>query len=99
MSVGFVRGEPARDEREQFERLPAVTGGTFHGPGHDSRWGMNVNVVTAIRDLIDEFRQSYVIQYRPENVSAGGWHDVVVRVKGVDSRGVRARAGYFDTGR
>ena len=95
-SFGFVRGEPTRDERERFERLPALTGGTFHGPGHDSRWGINVNVVAAVRDLIDEFRQSYVIQYRPQNVSPGGWHDVVVGVKGVDPRGVRTRAGYFD---
>jgi hypothetical protein len=83
-------------EGELFETLPALTGGAFHGPG---RWGRNVNVVAAIRDLIAEFRQSYVIQYTPRGVPPAGWHDVVVRVKGVDPAGVRTRAGYFDTAR
>jgi len=84
-------------ELESFERLPTLTGGAFHGPGHDSRWGRNLNAVAAVRDLIEEFRQSYVVQYTPRNVASGGWHDVVVRIKGFDPKGVRARAGYFDT--
>jgi VWFA-related protein len=86
--------QPTRQERDLFETLPALTGGAFHGPG---RWGGNVNVVAAIRDLIDEFRQSYVVQYIPRDVEPGGWHDIAVRVRGVDQRGVRTRAGYFDT--
>ena len=86
----------SRQETELFETLPALTGGAFHGPG---RWGRNVNAVDRIRDVIAEFRQSYVIQYTPRDVAPGGWHEVVVRVKGVDRDGVRTRAGYFGTDR
>ena len=90
-----MREEPTSQERDVLESLPALTGGAFHGPSLDKRNGRNINVVATIRDVIEEFRQSYVIQYTPRNVAAGGWHDVVVRVKGVDQKGVRTRAGYF----
>lgn len=92
---GFTRGEPTKPERELFEGLAPLTGGAFHGPRHDSLTGLNVDVLDTVRDVFEEFRQSYVVQYQPRDVPAGGWHDVAVRVKGVDARGVRARAGYF----
>ena len=73
------------------------TGGRFHGSSADSLLGAKpgVNVIETVRAVFEEFRQSYVIQYQPRDVPAGGWHDVVIRVKGVDPSGVRARAGYF----
>lgn len=44
-------------------------------------------------DILDEFRQRYVLSYTPQGVSASGWHPLSIRVK---SRGatVRARLGY-----
>jgi VWFA-related protein len=43
--------------------------------------------------ILDEFRQRYVLAFRPQAVAKGGWHRLEVLVKGrpVD---VRARAGY-----
>lgn len=81
LSPGFVRPDPTTAELELFERLPALMGGAFHGPGNRTPSGRNIDAVTAIRGAIDEFRQSYVIQYTPRNVAAGGWHDVIVLVK------------------
>jgi hypothetical protein len=96
-SPTFRRYQPTKPEMELFESLPALTGGVFHGPPPLISWfGININAVAAIREAIEEFRQSYVIQYTPRDVASGVWHDVVVRVKGIDPRGVRSRAGYFD---
>jgi hypothetical protein len=92
---GFIRDIPTEQELKLFDGLPALTGGTYQGPSRGLFAG-NVNVVDAIRQAIEEFRQSYVIQYTPREVAPGGWHDVVVLVKGVDPRGVRTRAGYTD---
>jgi hypothetical protein len=93
---GFIRDVPTEQELKLFEGLPVLTGGTYQGPGSWGPFARNVNVVDAIRQAIEEFRQSYVIQYTPRDVAPGGWHDVAVRVKGVDPRGVRTRAGYTD---
>jgi hypothetical protein len=92
----FRRYQPTRQEMELFESLPALTGGVLHGPRQTSWLGININAVAAIREVIEEFRQSYVVQYTPRDVASGVWHDVVVRVTGIDPRGVRTRAGYFD---
>ena len=44
--------------------------------------------------ILEEFRQRYLLSYTPTGVSKPGWHKIEVRVK---RRGVstRARAGYF----
>jgi hypothetical protein len=47
----------------------------------------------AFRQAIDEFRQSYVLRYRPQGVEDGGWHQIDVSVKG-GAYDVRARRGY-----
>ena len=82
---------------ELLARLPAVTGGALHLPRYDAITGA-INAVRSIREVLDEFRQSYVIQYTPRNVTTGSWHTVVVRVKDIEQRNVRSRAGYFDAG-
>ncbi len=47
-----------------------------------------------LMQILQEFRQRYVISYTPRGVSGDGWHALQVRVKG---RGfaVRARPGYL----
>ena len=45
-------------------------------------------------DVLDEFRQRYLVSYTPRGVSKGGWHRLEVRVRGHNAT-VKARAGYF----
>lgn len=44
--------------------------------------------------IIEEFRQRYVLSYRPNGVSAEGWHQLTVRVRGRRAT-VQARPGYL----
>jgi len=50
-------------------------------------------VSAAFVRILDEFRQRYLVSFSPENVAAGGWHPLTVRVK-IRNVDVRARAGY-----
>jgi VWFA-related protein len=45
-------------------------------------------------EVLDEFRQRYLLSYSPSGVSQQGWHQLTVRVKGRDAT-VRARPGYM----
>jgi len=45
-------------------------------------------------EVLDEFRQRYLLSYSPAGVSRDGWHTLTVRVKG-RSAAVRARPGYL----
>jgi VWFA-related protein len=44
-------------------------------------------------EVLDEFRQRYLVSYSPAGVPQAGWHQVTVRVKGRNAA-VRARPGY-----
>jgi Ca-activated chloride channel family protein len=45
-------------------------------------------------EVLEEFRQRYLVSYSPSGVSHDGWHELTVRVKG-RSATVRARPGYL----
>ena len=45
-------------------------------------------------EVLDEFRQRYLVSYSPAGVSQEGWHELTVRVKGRNLT-VRARPGYL----
>jgi VWFA-related protein len=45
-------------------------------------------------EVLDEFRQRYLLSYSPAGVSRDGWHTLTVRVKGRNAA-VRARPGYL----
>lgn len=45
------------------------------------------------REVLEDFRTSYVLSYVPRGVSRAGWHEVVVRTKN-GRHTVRARKGY-----
>jgi Ca-activated chloride channel family protein len=49
---------------------------------------------TIFRQVLEEFRQRYVVSYSPAGVQTAGWHTLTVRVK---TRGaaVKARPGYL----
>jgi Ca-activated chloride channel family protein len=51
------------------------------------------SVSSAFVQVLDEFRQRYLVSFSPANVPAGGWHPLTVRVKNRRAD-VRARAGY-----
>jgi hypothetical protein len=44
--------------------------------------------------IIEDYRTSYLLRYRPRDVPAPGWHDVGVRVIRPGKFDVRARKGY-----
>jgi len=49
--------------------------------------------VDGFKEVLDDFRSSYLLRYTPHGVTGGGWHAIDVRVSrpGVT---VRARKGY-----
>lgn len=48
----------------------------------------------AFAEILSESRSRYLLSYRPTGVPAGGWHDLIVRVRGGKGE-VRARPGYL----
>jgi len=63
------------------------------GDSHRSRFGDPA--VRTFAQILDEFRQSYVLRYSPQGVPAGGWHAVAVAVPGQPALTIKARSGYF----
>ena len=68
------------------------TGGELHT---QSRFFRGASIARAFRTIFDDFRQSYVLRYSPERVSAKGWHAIVVKVPKIKDATVRARQGYY----
>jgi hypothetical protein len=91
----FRRGAIAIGEWKLMLDTAVVTGGNYHGGSYDHMGGSTSDAVGVFRDIFEEFRQSYVVHYQARGVPAKGWHELMVRVKGVDAKGVRARKGYF----
>jgi hypothetical protein len=48
----------------------------------------------ALASIIADFRSSYVLRFTPRGVTAGGWHELRVKVTRPGSFAVRARKGY-----
>jgi hypothetical protein len=67
------------------------TGGELRGRG---LFG-DADPVSAFKRVFQEFRQSYVLRYAPENVERDGWHELSVTVSGEPNAIVRARRGYY----
>ena len=63
------------------------------GDSHRSRFGDPA--VRTFAQILDEFRQSYMLRYSPQGVTTGGWHAVVVQVPAQPVLTVKARSGYF----
>ena len=53
------------------------------------------DIGAAFLQILDEFRQRYLISYTPRGVTRDGWHAVTVRVKGRGGLKVKARPGYW----
>ena len=63
------------------------------GDSHRSRLGDAA--VRTFAQILDEFRQSYVLRYSPNGVTGNGWHAVTVQVPAQPALTVKARSGYF----
>jgi VWFA-related protein len=50
----------------------------------------------AFAEILDESRERYLLSYTPTGVRPGGWHEIVVRVRGRRAD-VHARPGYLAT--
>jgi VWFA-related protein len=56
--------------------------------------GLEDSISAAFRDVLDDYRRSYLLRYTPQGVPREGWHDIVVRVKKPGAYEVRARRGW-----
>lgn len=71
-----------------FNTMDAVvrqTGGTLQRAA---------NAAEALRDIVADFRSSYVLRYTPAGVRPGGWHELKVKLTRPGSFTLRARKGY-----
>jgi VWFA-related protein len=65
------------------------------GDRHRSRFGDPA--VRTFAQILDEFRQSYVLRYSAQGVKGAGWHTVAVQVPAQAGLTIKARSGYFGT--
>ena len=87
---GGMRGDD--DGRKMLESFADDTGGrVFYADSERT-------LQKTFGDVLDEFKQRYVLSFTPRNVRPGGWHTLEVKVRG--NRGqVTARRGYAADGR
>jgi VWFA-related protein len=71
----------------------AQTASRTGGDSHRSRFGDPA--VRTFAQILDEFRQSYVLRYSPQGVPGRGWHAVAVQVPAQPGLTIKARSGYF----
>jgi VWFA-related protein len=82
---GGLRGDV--DGRKLLESFADETGGRVFYAGSESA------LQKTLSDVLDEFKQRYVLSFTPKNVRTDGWHTLEVKVRG--NRGhVTARRGY-----
>jgi VWFA-related protein len=65
------------------------------GDTHRSRFGDPA--VRTFAQILDEFRQSYVLRYSAQGVKASGWHEVSVQIPEQPALTIKSRSGYFGT--
>jgi hypothetical protein len=74
-----------------YGRLTATAAATATGGrAHDA-----ANAVEAFRNIVTEFRQSYVLRYTLRGVAMAGWHDIYVTIPDKPEYDVSARRGYM----
>lgn len=81
---------PSDAGEEDFVEQSATRTG---GDKHRSRFGDPA--VRTFAQILDEFRQSYVLRYSAQGVSGRGWHTVSVQVPAQPALTIKARSGYF----
>jgi Ca-activated chloride channel family protein len=74
-------------ESTVLPKLADVTGGVFVKEASVDRVGARFD------EMLDRFRQRYLVSFTPSRAGRAGWHSLGVKVKGGGD--VRARAGYW----
>jgi Ca-activated chloride channel family protein len=69
--------------------LSSVSGGTLFEVESSK------NLRAVFLNILDEFRQRYILTYTPQNVSASGYHTLKVRVRHRGNLKITARTGYI----
>jgi Ca-activated chloride channel homolog len=89
--VAYAVTVQSRPKLDFLRALTSITGGRLMELENTS------DLASTFRLIVDEFRQRYLVSYRPRGVSKDGWHRLEVRVK---RRGVtvKARQGYLAGG-
>ena len=90
----------ARDDRpfglfhyEDFDPLKdaaELTGGRMYLPGVFT----DRTAAAIFEKVFADYRQSYILRYRPQGVKREGWHEIAVTVPSAPSYTVHARRGY-----
>jgi VWFA-related protein len=73
-----------------LRQMTAVSGGVYLPLTSDSQ-----DLESSFRQVLEEFRSTYVLHYTPAGVAPGGFHPLSVSVKGRSGLTVKARRGYF----
>jgi VWFA-related protein len=87
-AVVYAVASIREDQSDFLDRLVSLTGGRRLEV--TSLEGLS----DAFAEILSESRERYLLSYTPAGVRSGGWHDVVVRVRGRRAE-VRARPGYL----
>ena len=74
-------------EDQVLPRLAELTGGVFVKESSLER------VAARFAEILESFRNRYMVSFYPTGVERAGWHTLTVRVKGGGD--VRARSGYW----
>jgi VWFA-related protein len=74
-------------QRKLLQDVVAVTGGIVVTPKREP-------LPTLFRQVLDDFRTTYVLRYTPQGVTRAGWHELKVTVPKHTNYEVRARKGY-----
>jgi VWFA-related protein len=90
-SVVYAVASAWEDQSDFLDRLVGLTGGRRLEIASLER------LSDAFAEILSESRERYLLSYTPTGVQAGGWHTVVVRVRGRRVE-VRARPGYLQPG-
>ena len=69
-----------------IEEATVSTGGTVYFHPHGT-------LLPDFKEIIDQFRRSYIVRYQPSNAAAG-WHDVRIRIIKSGRYDVKVRKGY-----
>lgn len=82
--------QPGTFDYWPLKEVVANTGGQL-----DVTYAKAGGVPSLVKNVLDKFRTSYVLRYRPAGVTRDGWHTVEVKVPKWNELEIRARKGYF----
>jgi VWFA-related protein len=86
----WMAPQPGRPDYWQVRDVAGNTGGDL-----DIVFGKDGGVPALVRNVLEKFRASYVLRYKPSAAGSDGWHAIEVKVPKYHGLDIRARKGYF----